>query len=111
MIGSFDHHLFQKIGIDPVRRMKVAGPQRLINRLQPYQAATAKRIVEGQFVDAAHQRQVLRALTLGRVIERGAADLQQAALMAQARTGVGAADHGPAFPPAHRLAFPGAHLV
>ena len=126
LVGSVDCQLPEKIGINPMRRMGVAGSRRLINGLQPHQAhqtpnpmatdagafapqvprhlaGAVKWIFEKQLVDAPHQRQVLRALALQHVIERRPADRKKAALTAQTQAGTAAADHRLAFPPAHRL--------
>ena len=92
VIGSFDRHSFEKIGINSVRRMRHAGPRRLVNGLQPHQAhqtpnpvatdanavapqlarhlaGTLKRILQKQLVDPTHQRQILRTFALPGVIE------------------------------------------
>jgi hypothetical protein len=88
-----------------------AGSRRLINRLQSHQAhqaadpvtadtntlppqlahhlpAAVEGVFEKQLVDATHQCQVLRAISHGRVIERGSADRQKFALMAHAQVGM-----------------------
>ena len=107
-------------------RMGIARPRCLIDRGQAHQphqsanpvtadvhvlaphvaghlAGTVERILQKQRVDPTHQRQVFRALTLRRVIERGSADRKQAALTAQAQPGTVARDHCLALAPAHRL--------
>ena len=107
-------------------RVGIACSRRLIDRLQPHEAhqaphpvaahrntippqladhltAAVKRMLHEQLIDAPHQRQVIGALTLGRVIERRPADRQNLALSAQAQAGVIARNHCLALPPAHRL--------
>ena len=129
MIGTIHRHIPQKIRINPVRRVRRAGSRRLVDGLQahePHQppnpvtagrdafppqlachlAAAVEGIFEKQLVDAAHQRQSLRALPLGRIIERGPADRNKPALTAQAQARAIGRDHRLAFPPAHRLSPP-----
>ena len=68
--------------------------------------AAEEGIFEKQFIDV-HQRQVLRALCPGRVIERGTADRQKPALMVpNAQVAVAGRDHRLALAPAHRLSPP-----
>ena len=126
LVGPVDRHPLEQIGINPVRRVRRAGSRRLVDGLQAHEAhqtanpvttdavtlppqladhltGAVERILQKQLVDPTHQRQVLRALALEDVIERGPADRKKAALTAQAQVGVVAPDHRLAFPPAHRL--------
>ena len=105
--------------------MRIAGARRPIDRLKPHQAhqttgpatteahalaaqmtdhltGAVERILQEQLINAPHQRQGLRALALGRVIERGASDRQQTALTAQAQRRVSAYHHRSPLGPAHR---------
>ena len=104
---------------------RVAGARRPIDRLKPHQAhqptgpasadphalaaqvkrhptGAVKRVLQEELVDAAHQRERLRALPLRLVVERGAPDRQQAALPAQAQRRVVAHNHRAALRAAHR---------
>ena len=151
MVRALDRQGLEQIGVDPVLGVRSAGTRRPIDRLKPHQAqqttgpaaadahalaaqvadhltGTVERILQKQRIDAPHQRQSLRALALGRVIERGAPDRQQTALTAQAQRRVIAHHHCSPLRPAHRpdpldavrkyiaktidrLALPCAHLV
>ena len=70
----------------------------LAPQLADHLAAAVKRMLHEQLVDPTHQRQVLRALALRRVIERRPADRQNCALPAQAQGGMIAPHHGLALP-------------
>ena len=124
--GPIDRHIPRKIGINPMLGMRRAGPGRLMDRLQAHQphqpphpvpadrmafpaelaghlTRAVKRVLQIELVDPAHQRQALRALALGPVIQRGTADRQDRALPAQTQRRIVAPDHRPARRPAHRL--------
>ena len=125
MVRPLDHQASEQIGVDPVLGMRIAGARRPIDRLKPHQAhqttgpatteahalaaqmtdhltGAVERILQEQLINAPHQRQGLRALALGRVIERGASDRQQTALTAQAQRPVSAHHHRSPLGPAHR---------
>ena len=130
-VGRIDHHSSEKVGINPMCGMGIAGSRRLIDRLQSHQShqtphpvtahrdalaqqladhltRTVKRILHEQLIDAPHQRQVFHALApigtmTGRVMERRPADRKQAALTAQAQAEGVALDYRLALPPALRL--------
>ena len=121
LIGSIDLNPLEQIRVNPMRRVRRAGSRRLIDGFQAHEthqaphtmtadanavppqladhlAAAIERILQEQLIDAAHQGQVLRALPLGRVVERRPADRQNLALPAQAQSGMIAPHHGLAFP-------------
>ena len=104
---------------------RLAGARCSIDRLKPHQAhqptgpattdahtlaaqvtdhltGAVERILQEQLINTPHQRQSLRALAPGRVVERGAPNRQQTALTAQAQRWVIALNHSPSLGPAHR---------
>jgi len=83
-----------------------ADPYALPPQLARHLPAAVEGVFEKQFVDPAHQRQILRALSPRRVIERRPADRKQLALTAQAQAGAAGHDHRLALSPAHRLSPP-----
>ena len=83
----------------PVPADRMAFPAELAGHL----TRAVKRVLQIGLVDPAHQRQALRALALGPVIQRGTADRQDRALPAQTQRRIVAPDHRPARRPAHRL--------
>ena len=62
-----------------------------------------ERVLQKQLIDPAHQRQVLRALPLRPVVQRGSAHTKQVALTAQAEVGMAGLDHRPAPLPTYHL--------
>ena len=125
MVRPLDRQTPEQIRPDPVLGVGRAGARRPIDCLQPHQAhqtdgpappdahtlaaqvkrhptGAVKRVLQEELVDAAHQRQRLRALPLRLVVERGAPERQQAALPAQAQRRVVAHNHRAALRPAHR---------
>ena len=72
-------------------------------QLSHHLPAAVKGIAQEQLVDSAHQRQILRALPVRRVVERRPADRENLALPAQAQARAGGRDHRLAILPAHRL--------
>ena len=125
-IGPVDREPLEKIGINSMRGMGIAGSRGLIDRLQAHQshqpanpvtadayalppqladhlATSIEGIFQKQRVDLPHQRQVFRALAFRGVVERRPADRQNLTLPAQAHGGMIAPDHRLAVPPVHRL--------
>ncbi len=103
-----------------MRRMRIAGPGRLVNRFQTHQAHQApdpvtasalafaaqlpghlpgpvERVLHEQFVDPPHQCQIRQGLALQAVIKRRTAKRENAALPGDAQLWVGTLDHRFAF--------------
>ncbi len=126
LVRPLDRQALEPVWIDPVRGMRGAGPRRPVDCFRSHQAhqppdtvatgdnpraaqlaghltGAVEWILQKQLVAVPHQRQVLRALALRRIVQRGPADRQYLALTAQAETGNVAAHHRLALRPAHRL--------
>ncbi len=108
MVGALDGEALEMVRINPVFRVRLAGPRRPADRLKAHQPAdtvtdhlprAVERIPQEQLVEPPHQRQRLRTLPLRLARKRRPADRQNLALTAQAQARNIAAHHRPA----HRL--------